>query len=254
VALSFDVTNGTVDSYEIYEAKRPWDENQATWNAASAGQNWQTPGAQGANDRGSTVLGVLTGGAGAKTFNLNAAGMAVVQKWIDNPATNFGFVIQDYSASSDDLRLRSREAAALASRPKITIVYANGGASFASAPRSARVDSARASTESGPVPTPLDLLRVINVLNGPKDVGAPVGAGVPTNVPDVNHDGITSPLDALLMINQLIRQRATVARLRASDALLAPNTVDNLATTPVIDDELAMALAMARTDSIGDAI
>ncbi len=56
------------------------------------------------------------------TITLNAAGIAVVQKWVNNPATNFGFTIQNY-ANSDAFVFDSREASTAGNRPKLTIGY-----------------------------------------------------------------------------------------------------------------------------------
>ena len=77
------------------------------------------------SDRGSTVLGTVTATAtGIRNIVLNAAGLAVVQGWINNPATNFGFVIQDYdNANKDDLVFSSREATVAANRPHLQVVY-----------------------------------------------------------------------------------------------------------------------------------
>ena len=87
--------------------------------------NWQSAGAQGSLDRGSTVLGTVTATAtGVRNIVLNAAGLAVVQGWIDNPATNFGFILQDYANSNkDDLVFSSKEATNAANRPQLQFVY-----------------------------------------------------------------------------------------------------------------------------------
>ncbi len=123
--LTFDVLDGTTATYELYEAKRPWAEMTATWNQYAAGANWQLAGAQGSLDRGNVVLGTLTGTAlGLVTFDLNAAGVAVVQSWIENPSSNHGFVIQDYASTlADPMSLRSREESTPTKRPKLTINY-----------------------------------------------------------------------------------------------------------------------------------
>ena len=110
-------------SYELYALKRAWSEASVTWQVASTGTNWQTAGASGANDRETTVLGALTGSAsGTLTVNLNAAGIAKVQSWINSPASNFGFILLDF-AQSNGLDLSSSEAATVGQRPKLTITY-----------------------------------------------------------------------------------------------------------------------------------
>ena len=123
--LSINVTGTSADTYEIYELKRSWTELQATWKKANSSTNWQSAGAQGSLDRGSTVLGTVTASAtGIRNVVLNAAGLAVVQGWVNNPATNFGFILQDYANSTDDdLVFSSREATVAANRPQLQVVY-----------------------------------------------------------------------------------------------------------------------------------
>lgn len=123
--FSLNVTGASTRTYEIYELKRNWTESQVTWKKANSATNWQSAGAQGSLDRGSTVLGTITAtSTGVCNVVLNAAGVAVVQGWINNPATNFGFVIQDYAnTNKDDLVFSSKEAAP-ANRPQLQLVYA----------------------------------------------------------------------------------------------------------------------------------
>ncbi|BCU79279.1 Ig-like domain-containing protein [Luteolibacter sp. LG18] len=123
VTVTFNVTDPGASAYELYALKRAWSETTATWNIASTGVNWQTAGANGANDRETTVLGSLAGTAnGLKTITLNASGIAKVQSWINTPSSNYGFVILDY-ANTDGLDLNTREIGTVASRPKITVTY-----------------------------------------------------------------------------------------------------------------------------------
>jgi hypothetical protein len=123
VTVTFNVTDISASAYEFYALKRPWTETGATWNVASAGVNWQTAGANGSNDRETTVLGAITGSTtGLKTVTLNSSGIAKVQSWINNPATNYGLVILDY-ANSDGLDLNSSEIGTVSNRPKITVTY-----------------------------------------------------------------------------------------------------------------------------------
>jgi hypothetical protein len=102
-ALVLEVTNDTPDSYFVYEAQRRWLAGEATWKLARAGVPWATPGAHDeTTDRGTSVLATLTGAIGSRTFPLNAAGVAVVQKWVNDPALNLGLVIQNYAAATGD--------------------------------------------------------------------------------------------------------------------------------------------------------
>lgn len=121
--LTFNVTDVSSSAYEFYALKRAWVEGEATWQRASAAAAWQTAGVNGANDRETTVLGAITGSPkGTITVTLNAAGIAKVQSWINGPATNFGFVLLDYSISNG-LDVSSSEAGTVSQRPILTITY-----------------------------------------------------------------------------------------------------------------------------------
>jgi len=122
--LSFTVTNRTSgEPFVLYAARRAWNESQATWNQAAASTPWEAPGARGAGDRGSTVLGqLLPTATGRYAVSLNAAGVAVVQGWVNAPQTNHGFVL-DAITNMDGMVLASSEAADPAQRPRLSVKY-----------------------------------------------------------------------------------------------------------------------------------
>ncbi|MCA9184566.1 MAG: lamin tail domain-containing protein, partial [Planctomycetales bacterium] len=125
VAITVNINNSTVggQDYEIYAARRNWVEDEATWNNAAAGVLWQTSGAAGTLDRGPEILGVMTPTAlGVFTYGLNAAGIALVQHWVDDASENFGFIIADDS-NNDGMEFDSSEAPVIANRPQLTISY-----------------------------------------------------------------------------------------------------------------------------------
>jgi hypothetical protein len=123
VTLTFNVMDTTSQVYELYALKRSWSESNANWTRAAGGNNWQVAGASGANDRETTVLGTLSPTtAGASTITLNAAGISKVQSWLNNPSTNLGFIIQDYTVS-DGIDFTSSEGATSSQRPMLTITY-----------------------------------------------------------------------------------------------------------------------------------
>ena len=124
VDVVVNVTNTSSQIYEFYQMLRPWVETEATWNQYRAGQGWQTAGADGPADRGSTVLGgISAASAGLSVIALNAAGVSVVQSWVDNPAMNLGFIIMDYINNSNGLDFSSRETATISNRPKLIVTY-----------------------------------------------------------------------------------------------------------------------------------
>ncbi|MEX2092482.1 MAG: DNRLRE domain-containing protein, partial [Pirellulales bacterium] len=65
---------------------------------------------------------------GLRQIVLNASGIAAVQAWIDNSASNRGLIIQNY-ANSSGADVSTSEASAAAQRPKLTVTYraADGG-------------------------------------------------------------------------------------------------------------------------------
>ncbi|MBN8231194.1 right-handed parallel beta-helix repeat-containing protein [Corallococcus macrosporus] len=125
VRLTFNVRNATTgEGYSVFAAGRAWNEAQATWTLAATGSPWSAAGARGAADRGAVSFATLLPGAtGSYGVDFNAAGIAAVQGWVANPATNLGFVL-DAPTNLDGLELDSSEAATLANRPKLTVTYA----------------------------------------------------------------------------------------------------------------------------------
>jgi hypothetical protein len=113
--------NESNQTYNLYEVRRQWDESQVTWQQAATGSSWATAGALGAADRGALV-GTVTGPVGTVTINLNAAGVALVQSWV-NGSNNAGVVIA-HPSNTNGIYFASSEDATLASRPRLNITYA----------------------------------------------------------------------------------------------------------------------------------
>ncbi len=123
VNVTFNTTNPTTESYEIYQMKQPWVESQASWSSYAKGKAWSVAGANGSADRGTTVLGSLSGNAlGQLSVNFNASGLALVQSWVRNPASNRGIFIMDYLAANN-LIVSAKETSVAANRPKLSITY-----------------------------------------------------------------------------------------------------------------------------------
>ena len=119
--LTLQVSNASPNTYGVYEIKRSWAENTATWQQAQSGTAWQSPGAAGTADRGSTLLGEITpSSTGAYVITLNNAGLALVQSWINNPATNHGLIIAD-TDQKNGIDVYSSETTAIANRPVLSI-------------------------------------------------------------------------------------------------------------------------------------
>lgn len=122
--LGFWVTGvqANTGSARAFEVRRAWDEMEATWKFARAGVPWQIAGARGDGDLSSKPIAMITpAAAGWSTFPVNDAGLAVLQQWVNVPASNFGIGVTKEPASAWDLN--SREWATAAHRPKLTVSY-----------------------------------------------------------------------------------------------------------------------------------
>jgi hypothetical protein len=119
-SVTLNVTNNSPETYQAYELERPWVESAATWLLYAAGNSWQIAGAKGSLDRGTTVVGDVSPSAtGKQTFALSSA---VVQGWVDDPATNNGIVIAN-ATNTDGFIFSSREASNAGSRPQLQVTF-----------------------------------------------------------------------------------------------------------------------------------
>lgn len=107
--------------YRVFEARRPWEELEATWKVYAGPHAWQTPGAVADLDRGSKALGSVTPATspGLYTFALNEA---LVQSWVNAPAGNFGLVVAS-PALNNAWEFNSRESAPPERRPRLSVTY-----------------------------------------------------------------------------------------------------------------------------------
>jgi hypothetical protein len=129
VVTSATITLRALDSggtYQLYQLNRGFNEAQATWNDASTGTPWASPGALGAADLGPTV-GSVSGSSGTKTIALNSAGIAMVQGWVTGQ--NNGIIIGN-SSTTNGMDLASSEHGTQSYRPALSVTYTtNGGGS-----------------------------------------------------------------------------------------------------------------------------
>jgi hypothetical protein len=123
VSIEFNVTSSSKDSYEVYALQRAWDELSATWQRYATGSNWTGAGANGAGDSQSAVLGQLSATSkGAYRINLNDAGVAAVQQWVNDPNLNYGIIIKDYGVTKA-VEISTSEAKTASQRPKLIISF-----------------------------------------------------------------------------------------------------------------------------------
>ncbi|MDC0717460.1 DUF3616 domain-containing protein [Nannocystis bainbridge] len=123
VTITLEISDKSPEVFSLYEARRAWNEANATWKVWNTGSNWQTAGGHGAADRGSVALGSFSAAdTGAVTFSLNAAGVALVQQWVESPASNRGFFL-DGAGTSNRLEFRASEYGTRAKRPRLTVTW-----------------------------------------------------------------------------------------------------------------------------------
>ena len=124
VSLSLNSLSTTSAGYEIYDLTKNRIEDETTWNEFSTGSSWNQGGASGSQDHGTTVLGTFTAASpGPVASDLNAAGVAVVQSWGNNPSGNYGIIVQDYDPANG-VRFSSADASSSADRPALMVSYA----------------------------------------------------------------------------------------------------------------------------------
>ena len=127
-SITLNVVNDSTQKYSLYECLKPWVDTQATWNQYATGVPWATAGANNTGttspDRGTTALNLdaLTGAVGVHTYRLNTSGVAVVQKWLDNPSSNHGFVSVPGS-NSDGFGWDDAESTTPTNRPRLNVTY-----------------------------------------------------------------------------------------------------------------------------------
>jgi hypothetical protein len=133
LTLSVDswVANSTIRGYYLLA---PWsatpgsDSSQLGWIHRGGGQDWNTPGALGQGTdvvagKSFLVPGIQAVGAQSITVNLD---LAVVQSWIDNPASNQGILLVN-ETTGDVLRINSSENSTTSFRPKLSINFNPAG-------------------------------------------------------------------------------------------------------------------------------
>ncbi|MCI0400307.1 MAG: DNRLRE domain-containing protein [Gammaproteobacteria bacterium] len=123
VTITLEMTDTSVNTYELYEIKRPWVETQATWNVYATGASWQVPGAKGSLDRGTAVVGTVAAPAvGSHTLSLNSSGVDLVQSWVNSASANNGIIVAN-PTNPNGLTFRSRNATTPSTRPKMMVTY-----------------------------------------------------------------------------------------------------------------------------------
>jgi len=112
--------SGTFD-VDIYAVRRPWREDEATWNRATSLDVWGLPGCNSTfSDRaGARSDHVVIGSPGWYTWSVRND----VQRMVSQPGTNEGWLLRQSAEVPGVLAMRSSEYQALSSRPKLVVTY-----------------------------------------------------------------------------------------------------------------------------------
>jgi len=109
----------------IYRLKRGWVEGEATWDAYSTGNSWQTAGGTGANDYDSTEIGTASytsnEGLGYKNYAVTAS--KIEEMITGGSFTNNGWLVKMDTESNDAYAHSNREGVNTANQPELIIDY-----------------------------------------------------------------------------------------------------------------------------------
>ncbi|MBC7237013.1 MAG: DNRLRE domain-containing protein, partial [Chloroflexi bacterium] len=104
----------------LFYMLKPWDEATATWSSSGSSGDWTLPGAGGEGSDYETpafATTTLPTTNGYHSVDITAA----VQRWVQNPAANYGFMIR--GASPIDVRCWSSEDPRPNERPRLVVTY-----------------------------------------------------------------------------------------------------------------------------------
>ncbi len=99
-------------SLSLYQVTSSWSETGVTYDSRPTwnfGQSWG--------------MGYSSSGHRFSTGTTTGTLATLVQKWVDNPGTNFGLITSDTYSSTSLLRILAHEATGTSTDPKLTITY-----------------------------------------------------------------------------------------------------------------------------------
>ena len=119
------IRSNNLRTLRVFRLKKDWVELEATWNICSTGNNWQTAGSEGANDRESTDIGSLsldTETLGWFDFILDES--KIQEMLSEGSFSNKGFILKNDVELDDASKFFSREYMVdPALRPKLVIEF-----------------------------------------------------------------------------------------------------------------------------------
>lgn len=117
--LVLNVEDPSVRHFDLFEITRPWLAPKASWKWAYTGAMWNTPGTKSEADRVQTPVGLLPDHAPVGSISIDFD-TALVQRWLDDPGFNMGFVIAN-EVGNDGISLSSSAASDINLRPALKV-------------------------------------------------------------------------------------------------------------------------------------
>ena len=131
-SITINVTSPGTGTFSLYAVNQAWNPSQVTYDQPANGQMWQ------ANAFGTTVLGTVNATtAGQATITLNSSGLSVLQGWMSNPSSNYGFVMMAPTTGGGTLTFSSAQDPTAANHPSLSINYQQAGIFVSAGPNSA---------------------------------------------------------------------------------------------------------------------
>lgn len=115
----FSDRSDTATTLNIYRLKRNWVETQVTWNQYSSGNNWQTQGGNGSNDREGSPIASR---AFSATEPLNVYVNFTMPTSLAALDLGNGWILKTSVENNDGYDFRSRQGG-ISERPTLTITY-----------------------------------------------------------------------------------------------------------------------------------
>jgi hypothetical protein len=109
------------EDVSVYELLIPWGVDQATWKLAGRGKAWALPGANGVGQDRAEYATDTELAIAATWLELDVT--ALVQKWVRDPASNYGVILKGSSDISVQHNIASSEYWEIARRPRLTFMY-----------------------------------------------------------------------------------------------------------------------------------
>lgn len=110
-SVILQVNDRSLGSYGLYAMKGSWNEATSTWSNSNVNAN-----------QGIQIASINPNPTGSYTVTLNAAGVALVQAWVNGSMANNGLMIRT-TGTTDGMISRSSEYSTSSQRPALTIAY-----------------------------------------------------------------------------------------------------------------------------------